>query len=420
MSTTQTPDEVSADEVGATAGTKNENPLMSGRPTTAFPAPIAAKIEEQRMLGQIVSALASQTWGQRMTPTLRRATAQYCLAYGIDPLTELDMLGGNPYPNAEFYLRKLGELRIAGIVADYWLDNLTNDPELLLKAGSDKVPETVREWSRGEHWRRWQRRRELGAKEEAEAVCACHIVLATPPGVPYGHPIVGWKQGGGGTSIKQPRGRDKGGGSDPNPIVEDENNTALAVESQSARRAVRQLKSHVSTPGMLEVARYFTAVDDGAKDLRQQIEAARPPRPDVPEFSGMQVAMSDDPYTPKSLPLPTYEQVLGGAGDRGPAGQAEAIARKVEARTEPAPIVRGPIGSDPYAEESPKPGTPVRESRRWAPINVDVFPGSTKRRAPVRGEPTPGVEIRVCDQCGREVNDPSDHDPECAQYADPD
>ncbi|HEY7195507.1 MAG TPA: hypothetical protein VH439_17320 [Gemmatimonadales bacterium] len=333
---------VSAEDLGANSGTKNDNMLMSGRSAMALPPEMAGALEMERMLGQITAALASQTWGQRMTPVLRRATAQYCLAYGIDPLTELDLLGGIPYVNSEFYLRKLGEMRVAGIIRDYWFDNITNDPELLAIAGSEDAPTKRREWAREEHWRRWQRRRELGAKEEAEAVCAMHIQLAGG-----GHDIVGWKQGGGGTSIKQHR---SGGEARPNPVVEDDNNVALAVESQAARRAVRQIKSHVGAPGLMELAHYFAGVDDDGKALGARIRAARPPRPHPASFqdSGQNVALAGDAYG--------YDETRDAARvDVAP-----------KALPEPAPNV---VSADPYTEE------PVRTKRwRGKATNVDMFP----------------------------------------------
>jgi hypothetical protein len=345
---------VSAEDLGASAGAKGDNFLMAGRAVAALPPEIGAKVEVERMLGQITAALASMTWGQRMTPLMRRATAQYCLAYGIDPLTELDLLGGVPYVNSEFYLRKLGELRIRGIVVDYWLDNLANDEQLLRAAsgtGNGAMPEAMREWATTEYWRRWQRRRELGAKEEAEAVCACHIVLAGG-----GHPIVGWKQGGGGTSIKQFK---SGGGAAPNPVVEEENNSALAVESQAVRRAVRQIKSHVESPGLMELARYFEGVEEGAKALGAQIRASKPPQGTARPFSGQDVSPAGASYG--------YEDKGGlPTGDR---------ARK--ALPEGAPAI---VATDPYTEEpvamTPPPSPPNKDKKaRWAgpPTNIGIF-----------------------------------------------
>jgi hypothetical protein len=363
--------------------------LAGGKRKWSLPPDVEARLEQRRIEGQIVAAVAAQTWGQNLTATMRRAVAQYCMRYGMDPLTEIDILGGCPYPNSEFYLRKLGELRSSGIVKDFWFERISADPELLKVAGDESAPADMRDWSRKEHWRRWQRRRELGAREQAINAVAFHVVLAAG-----GHEIVGWKQAGGGTAVKQ---FSSGGGGRPNPIVEDENNGALSVESQAVRRAVRQISTHVTGAAespLMAIARTFSNIETEAEELGERIAETAPPTPQgpIPE--------------PKALNPASYND--------GDALVAQ-LERKQDAEGRPVPVetvVQGTAASptlrrvvdnrdDPYADTPAAP----------AATHPDMFTGSETPIAPVK---------HVCSECKRSVADFSDHDPDCSHYADPD
>lgn len=387
--------------------------LAGGKRQWKLPPEVEAALEQRRIEGQIVAAVASQTWGKSLTATMRRAVAQYCMRYGIDPLTELDMLGGNPYPNAEFYLRVLGELRLKGVVKDFWFDRISNDAELLKVAGDESAPGDDREWARREHWRRWRRRRELGAKEQATDACAFHIVLATG-----GHEIVGWKQAGGGTAVKQWSDR----GAKPNPIVEDENNAALSVESQAVRRAVRQISSHVkgaAASPLLEIAKQFSAIETEAEALGEQIVATQPPEPEpAPE--------------PKALNPASYNEADALVAQLEKKRDAEGRPVPVETTVQgaaPAPSLRRvhTPDDDPYREKlSPEMyagvqdivdraqanhAAAVADLREKMATNPDMFGGETPIEQPKK---------HVCVECKRSVSGFSDHDPDCSHYADPD
>jgi hypothetical protein len=176
-------------------------------------------------------------WGRKeLDDAGRRALAAYCHRYGVDPLTELDWLDG-PYINAEFFKRKLGELRLQGIIRDHELDHVHLDTRLLALAENERAPQEIRDEAAAQYYRATFLRGKHNIPDEAEAACICRIYL--PDG---NRPLVGVKWAGNGTSTPQPR---QGQGPRPNPVME--LNPVLSVESQSIRRAMLQLGSQVST-----------------------------------------------------------------------------------------------------------------------------------------------------------------------------
>lgn len=216
--------------------------IMSSSPIGKLPAHLEAGLELVRQHGQVSAALAAMTWGKGMTAITRRAVSSYCERWGLDPLTELDILGGNFYITSEFYIRKLGELREAGRVVDFWLEHIHNDERIGYTFRQDEhAPADVKEEARRLWYRNMLKRAEFNVPEAAGAACVCYIKL---PG--DGHLVAAAKWGGNGTSVLQPK---RGGGKSPNPVVED--NPELAVESQAIRRAMRCVTSHVTGGLML-------------------------------------------------------------------------------------------------------------------------------------------------------------------------
>lgn len=215
-------------------------------------------LELRRTANFMAAAIANLSWGKNLDERTRRAIADFGHRYGIDPITEIDLLGGGLYVNSEYYLRRLGELRQQGVVKDFWLDHINADDRLIKLFMDEAAPKDVRERARAEHYRRVDERIRHNAPEQADAICVCNIVLASG-----GHPVQGVKWGGNGTSVMQPKG---GGGSAPNPVVEA--NPELSVESQSVRRAMRQVASYI--PAM---AAHFATMDVELKDLSDRARA---------------------------------------------------------------------------------------------------------------------------------------------------
>lgn len=211
-----------------------------------------AEVTRARVVREVADMVALTEWGGKLTPVAQAAVAKWCIRRDVDPLTELDNVGG-PYLNSEYWIRKLGELRVRGVVRDVKQMNVAFDKRLDALAKDQHAPEDVRERAKVEHYRRMEMRAQYGVPEEATGACLTLIYLAVG-----GEPIAGCKWGGGGTSVKQPR---AGGSTAPNPIVE--NNPTLSVESQSIRRAMRQLA--LTVPALLPE---FEEVSEEVKALR--------------------------------------------------------------------------------------------------------------------------------------------------------
>lgn len=416
-----------AEELAPSRGTS----MVSSQPITDLDHDVKQKLELQRQFVTVVAAISSMSWGKGLTPGIQRSIATYCQEYDVDPLTELDVLGGNFYINSEWALRKLGELRRSGVIADFWLEHIQADPRLKAIIDDERQPEPVREEAR----RRWTdamfKRVEHNAPEAAEAVCVCYIVL--PGG---GHPIKGCKWGGGGTSIKQPRGQ--GAAAQPNPIVE--SNAALSVESQSVRRAMRQVQSHVDRGRVPDIER----MEEGLKSISARMttvvdqQAAIDERAEREHHAALPVATSGSAgYVGELAP----RQIAGEPAQVHTIDRAREIAH--------ATLEHAARQPDPYTGEVPVPAPTTKLCRKCGRDLVGVTPeewaagehrddctGTVQQSieelfpAPPAGAVVgvdPGaaegdrhVEASKCPECGNiiEAGHPEMHKGTCSKYAD--
>lgn len=209
--------------------------LLGSKSDVKLPEEARQQIEQARILNLVTAAIAGCSWGQGMSAPMRRAYAEYCRRYDVDPVTEMDNLGGTPYVNAEWYMRKLGELRLKGVVSDYFIEHIHADKRLREAMKDQDLPEEMRKIAREKWFSMLMKRVAQNAPEDAAACATCTIIL------PEGTPIVGCKWAGNGTSTPQAKGD---GVWKPNPIAE--YNPTLFVETSSIRRAARQLFSHLS------------------------------------------------------------------------------------------------------------------------------------------------------------------------------
>lgn len=244
---------------------------LSQQPIVELPLEVRQQLELRRMMNQVASAIANLSWGKALDVPTRRAIAEYCHKYGVDPLTEVDILGGNLYINADYWKRRMGELRQQGIIADFRLDHIHRDERLEKIMNDTNAPAEYRRKATDEWYRTQFERARHNVPEQAAAACVCYIWLAVG-----GHPVEGCKWGGNDTSVMQPR---SGGGSSPNPIVE--NNPELSVESQSIRRAMVMVASHLpavlpNPEAMAADAKLLAASIDDAKARDAAIDAAQP------------------------------------------------------------------------------------------------------------------------------------------------
>jgi len=60
-------------------------------------------LQQGRMQRKITAVIAASEWGAALSAQRQAAFATYCLALGADPLRHVDLLGGNPFPNGDYY-----------------------------------------------------------------------------------------------------------------------------------------------------------------------------------------------------------------------------------------------------------------------------------------------------------------------------
>jgi len=373
-----------------------------------------AALEDQRQRTRTAAAIAGTSWGQGMNHDQRLWVAAYCHRYGLDPMTELDWLGGGVYVNAEYFVRILGEMRRAGIIADHWLEHIQADPRLRALMEDESFPPAAREMARQRWLESMIKRVERNAPEDAEAICVCYIVL--PGG---GHPIVGCKWAGGGTSVLQPK---SGRPAEPNPITE--NNPTLSVESGAIRRAMRQLASHVPT---LESALAGMEADlkDFNSTLRSQratatatatAEAPRGPAQSMEpeELYGLNAgarqgavnpaperrALSAGPAAPVQVPNAGRAAVPVTVADESP--EARAAAQRVAAQA--LAEIRDPYREDPRpaaeAVANVRANDPRPSADEAAAALGSLFTGEAPASQPASAEELARAALAECPDCG--------------------
>lgn len=63
----------------------------------------ATQVEQAKAIRRASNLLATTEWGAKLTDSGRAAFGRYCLELGGDPLRHVDILGGNPFINGEYY-----------------------------------------------------------------------------------------------------------------------------------------------------------------------------------------------------------------------------------------------------------------------------------------------------------------------------
>ncbi|RTL04096.1 MAG: hypothetical protein EKK62_17015 [Acidimicrobiia bacterium] len=107
---------------------------MAETPTTAVAKPLSdafrVAIEERKAINEVARQIANQSWGKSLDGNTVRAVAEYARRYHIDPATELDILGGRIYRNANYFIRRGGDLLRRGIVTDISVQHVNHDTRL--------------------------------------------------------------------------------------------------------------------------------------------------------------------------------------------------------------------------------------------------------------------------------------------------
>lgn len=204
----------------------------------ALPPAVQQQLELRKLSNQVAGKLAEMNWGKQLDLATRRAVADWGQRYHVDVSTEIHVLGGNIYLNAAYYLRRLASLIEAGKVEYAYADHISDDPRLA-EAGDD---------GKREQQRRLMERIKYGVPDKAAAAVAFRVKLKAME-----QEIVGVKWCGNGARENDPVGNKF-------PVE--------AAESRAARRAVRQLVTHVP-----EVADEIEILEGVAEDVSEHIQA---------------------------------------------------------------------------------------------------------------------------------------------------
>lgn len=185
-----------------------------------LPPEMQQQIALRRMVNKVATTIAGMSWGQSISADTARALAEWGRQYGVDVTQEIDILGNRVYLNAKYYLRRLGELIGAGHVEYAYADHISADDRL----------SGLGERGKAEAERRAFERIRYNVPEKAAAVVAFRVKMRA-----LAEEVVGVNWAGGGVRKSDPVG-------DAEPVK--------TAESRAARRAMRQLVSHV--PAMAE------------------------------------------------------------------------------------------------------------------------------------------------------------------------
>ena len=119
-----------------------------------------ARLAEIKARNAMVVAISNESWGTKLTPIQQRAFAEYMRRFNLD-ISEIDNLGGRPYRNGRYYMRRIAELAAEGRVEWYRGDHIGPDPRL------DALERAGDEWAKGENTRRLRERIRLAVPPTA-------------------------------------------------------------------------------------------------------------------------------------------------------------------------------------------------------------------------------------------------------------
>lgn len=244
MSTTQTP----------------EAPKPANRPTLTAKA--EARLYEIRARNAMVQAIAGESWGAKLTPLQQKAFAEYLRRFHLD-ISEIDNLGGRPYRNGRYYMRRIAELAGEGRVEWYKGEHLGPDDRLNYLATQDGG-----EWAAQEKLRRLQECIRLGVPADATVVYAVQVKmkeLALPTeGVKWfspGRQKLGWS--------KEVKGKREM--VDADPIGEE--NPITSTETRAWRRVGRLAAAEIPELRSQEAEMEFAASETQAAVIAEAVRA---------------------------------------------------------------------------------------------------------------------------------------------------
>lgn len=138
-----------ANNAGATGAAPSDRPA----PRTSLTPRAAARLAEIKARNAMVVAINNESWGAKLTPLQQRAFAEYMRRFRLD-ISEIDNLGGRPYRNGRYYMRRGAELTREGRLVAFFGEHIGPDPQLDKLARDESVDAETRVWARAESLRR--------------------------------------------------------------------------------------------------------------------------------------------------------------------------------------------------------------------------------------------------------------------------
>jgi hypothetical protein len=226
----------------------NATALTVSQAVHPTPEQIKQMVEIRKEIGHAMRAWRATQWGEDLEEGTLRALGAWANKHGLDH-TEIEVLGGKPYINASFYLRKLAEIDPHAI--EYAVpDHVHLDPRLV-EAMNEEIPEDVdeetralivahRRQARQEHYRRLAQRTAFNLPDTATAAVVYRLKLR---GMDREFVGADWCGNKGTKKIKRKDGGTFDKAKDP---VGDEEPVKTA-ETRAARRCLRQAVSAFPT-----------------------------------------------------------------------------------------------------------------------------------------------------------------------------
>lgn len=217
-----------------------------------LPAALQQHIRLRKLANLANAQIAKLQWGKNLDKQSARAIAEYARAYQIDPVQEIDLMGGAIYLNAKFYIRKLAEKIEAGLVDYAGADHVEDDPRL----------EQLGEEGKKERERRLRERVHHAIPDKAKSAVVFRVKLKSMT-----EELAAANWAGGGVKAKVVSGGKVVVSEQNDPIGEAE--PEKSAETRAARRCIRFLASH-----MPALAQEIEVAQAAAEELRPMLEEA--------------------------------------------------------------------------------------------------------------------------------------------------
>lgn len=132
-------------------------------------SPQQQAIVDERLQSHLVQQIRGATWGKEWNADTIAAVATWAREQDVDPITEIDVLGGNIYIKARRYERVLSQLIAAGVIEYARKDWVHVDKRL------EKLADSGDAEAKAESLRRMKARIANNLSDEATAACVYRI-----------------------------------------------------------------------------------------------------------------------------------------------------------------------------------------------------------------------------------------------------